>query len=92
MGVIECLGELADHLQTGLDGQVGRGWSRHEVVEPLPVLAVLEDDGRAGRSSSLYCSARTMPSWVIPCSARYSRCAARWTDFRSSSEAVRSER
>ena len=48
VGVIECLGELADHLQTGLQDQLAVP-GRHEVVEALPVLAVLEDDRRAGQ-------------------------------------------
>ena len=46
--VVEGLGELADHLQTGLQDQVGVAGS-HEVVEALPVLAVPEDDRRAGQ-------------------------------------------
>src|SRR6185437_15308586 len=45
MRVVQGLGELPDHLQAGFDGQVGGGGSGHEVVEPLPGLPMLEDDG-----------------------------------------------
>ena len=45
--VVECLGELADHLQPGVQRQVRAG--RNEVVEALPVRAVPEDDRRAGQ-------------------------------------------
>ena len=47
VGVIERLGELADHLHPGIDGQVV-ALRRQVVVEPLPLPAMLEDDGRPG--------------------------------------------
>ena len=47
VGVIDGLGELPDHLHPRLDRQV-TVVRRHELVKPLPVLAVPEDDGRAG--------------------------------------------
>ena len=45
--VVESLGELADHLQPGVQRQVRVAGD--EVVEALPVRAVPEDDRRAGQ-------------------------------------------
>ena len=45
--VIESLGELADHLQAGVQRQVRVAGD--EVVKALPVRAVPEDDRRAGQ-------------------------------------------
>ena len=77
--VVERLGELADHLQPGVaaagPGVPAMKWSRRCQFAPCR-----KTTAGPARSSSLYCSARTMPSWEMPCSARYSRCAARWTD------------
>ena len=47
MRVIQRLSELADHLQARLQLKVCI--ARHEMVETLPVLAVSEDDRRAGQ-------------------------------------------
>ncbi len=46
VGVVDGLGELADHLGPGVGVEVG-AVLLHEVVEPLPASAVLEHDRRA---------------------------------------------
>ena len=43
VGVVDCFGELADHLHAGVDVEVG-AFLLHEVVETLPAFAVFEHD------------------------------------------------
>ena len=58
--VVECLGELADHLQTGLQRQV-RGWPAMKWSRRCQSLPCRKTTAGPASSSSLYCSARTMP-------------------------------